>query len=99
MESTIERKCSKCGQWNKSLDICQNCHAPISIEAIEKIENQVKQEKELKKEDDKFDLLMEKLKQHPNILVRGVFYIFYSVGLAFMAIGSFFAFLTAWASG
>jgi hypothetical protein len=90
----IERKCRKCGTWNKDEDYCNNCGAVISLKEEERIETEIKIQEEKNKPKDKIDLFVEKYKNHNNIIVKGIFYIFYSIYLVFAAIGAFLAWLT-----
>jgi len=99
MDSTIERKCSNCGQWNGAEDYCKKCNSPISIKVIEAIETVEKKRIEAKKPEDKFDIWLNKVRHHRFFLIRFIFYIFYSVWIVFMGIGSFVAWLTAWSVG
>lgn len=59
----------------------------------ERLETEIKKEIERNKPKDKFDLLVEKYKHHDNLILRGIFYIFYSIYLVFAAIGGFLAWL------
>ncbi len=99
MNTTIERKCNHCGNWNQKSDYCSFCNTPISIEVLEKIEYKKKQKIEAEKPSDKLDIWIEKLKNHPFIPLRILFYSFYSIWLILMGIGSFLAWLIAWAAG
>ena len=99
MNSTIERKCSNCGQWNAAEDYCKYCKSPISIKVLEQLEIKEKKRLEAKRPDDKIDILIKKFRHHPFIPFRIVFYVLYSVWLIFMGIGSFVAWLIAWTAG
>ena len=83
----LQIKCRKCKTWNDGGDYCSNCGAVISMEEEERIEIEIKKEIERNKPKDKFELLVEKYKHHDNLILRGIFYIFYSIYLVFAAIG------------
>ena len=90
----VERKCTNCKTWNQDVDYCINCNAVISLKEEERIETEIKIEIERNKPKDKIDLFVEKYKNHPNLIVRGIFYIFYSVYLVFAGIGALLAWMT-----
>lgn len=95
----IERKCLKCNTWNKDEDFCVNCGEPLSPKEIEKAEAIARKEKAAKEyKPDKLDIIQEKAKNSKYLLVRVAYKIGYSIGLVVMAIGSFFAWLVAWAA-
>ena len=95
----IERKCLKCGTWNKDEDFCINCLEPISPVEIEKAETKAKLAEEANKPKDKFEILAEKMKNHDSVFIRFMYKIAYSIGMVFAAIGGFFAWMVAMANG
>lgn len=90
----LQIKCRKCKTWNDGGDYCKNCNAVISMREEERLETEIKKEIERNKPKDKIDLFIEKYKNHNNIILRGIFYLFYSIYLVFAAIGGFLAWLT-----
>lgn len=90
----LQIKCRKCKTWNDGGDYCKKCNAVISMEEEERLDIEVKKEIERNKPKDKIELFIEKYKNHNNLILRGIFYIFYSVYLLFTAIGMFLAWLT-----
>lgn len=95
----IERKCLKCNTWNGDEKFCTNCGAALAPEEIIKEEENKKLVLELEKPKDKLDILIEKAKGSKYLLVRWAFYSLYSVAFIVTAIGSFLAYLVAWAAG
>lgn len=90
----VEIKCRSCNTWNKDVDYCVNCNAVISMEEEAKIEAEIEAEKIRNIPKSKFDVFVEKWKNHPNILLKAVFYVFYSVYFIFTGIGAVLAWLT-----
>jgi methionyl-tRNA synthetase len=85
----LQIKCRTCNSWNDGGDYCKNCGAVISMEEEERLSLKQKKEQLEKEPKDKFTLFVEKYKHHHNIVIRNVFYIFYSVYMIFTAIGAF----------
>ena len=98
-ERIIQRKCTHCGEWNTNLQYCQACNNPIDLKIIEKIETAEKKAIEAAKPKDKLEIWDEKLKKHPFIPLRILYYLFYSVWMVFMGIGSVIAYFIAWTAG
>lgn len=95
-------KCIKCGTFNTNQEYCTNCGTPLSYEKRRQIEYE-KSEKERKERE-----LLEKQNNpsffnrygnHKNIIVRFAVRIIRSVWLAFMAIGTFIAWLVTAIAG
>lgn len=95
----IERKCLSCGTWNNDEANCKACGAPVSPEAINKVEEAKRKEEEANKPKDKFDQFAEKLKNSESFFLRAIYKIGYSIGMVFAAIGGFFAWMVAMANG
>ena len=97
--NTIERKCLKCGTWNKSEDHCTHCGNTLSPVLIEKEEAALREERRLSLPKDKLDQLMDRAKNSRYWFVRAFFYVVYSFALLVFAIASFFVYLVAWSPG
>lgn len=95
----IERKCLNCGTWNKEEDFCTNCGVPISPKEIERKEAQKKKVEEANKPKDKFELLIERMKEHDSVFVRFFYKVVHSIGVVFATIGGLLAWLVAMANG
>ncbi|MFD1553937.1 hypothetical protein DNU06_13970 [Putridiphycobacter roseus] len=98
-KSIIQRKCSQCGEWNTNQSYCQFCNSPIDLKVIEKIETQKKDAIEAAIPKSKLEIWNERLKTHPFIPLRILYYLFYSVWIFFMGIGTLIAYFIAWAAG
>lgn len=95
----IERKCPNCGKWNGEEDHCVNCGtliSPVLIEEAREVERERRRQSVPLTALDKFILGW---KHHPFFLIRWIYYILYSIGLAFFAIASFFAWMAASPNG
>ena len=89
----LQIKCKKCKTWNDGGDFCLKCNAVVSMEEEEHLEIVIKKEIKRNKPKDKIELFIEKYEHHNNLILRGIFYIFYPVYLLFSAIGLFLAWL------
>lgn len=95
--------CQKCQTDNINTDYCTNCGSIINIVLKRKLEEEdykkkvalAKKEKSLSK----MELIINRLKDHPNILIRSVFKVFYSIGLLIYLIASAIAFIIASLAG
>lgn len=95
----VERKCLKCGTWNRDEDHCSNCGeliSPILIEEEREKEREARRESMPPTALDRFVIAW---KNHPFFLIRWIYYILYSIGFAFFAIASFFAWMAASPNG
>jgi hypothetical protein len=95
----IERKCLKCQTWNQDERFCKNCGAALAPEEIIKEEDEKRALIESQKAPDKLDVLLNKAKNSKYMIVRIIYYIFYSVAMVVFAIASFTAYLVAWSPG
>ncbi len=93
-----ERKCPRCQTWNKDEDYCVNCGEVLSPKIIEE-----KREEERKKRryrpPTKFDKFIENWKNSRFWLLRVLYQVLYTIGVVFVAIASFFAWLAASPNG
>jgi len=83
----LQIKCSKCKTWNNGGDYCTKCGTVISMQEQERLEDEIKKEKEYNKPKDKWQIFISKYKHHHNLILRSIFYMFYSVYLLFSLIG------------
>lgn len=82
--------------WNVGdIDLCKFCNNPISPKVIIKNREKERINKENNKPLDSVDLYLKKLKQHPNIIVRTMFFIVYSVWVIFMVVISIIVYCVA----
>lgn len=90
----VEIKCKSCNTWNTDADYCKNCNAVISMEEEARLEVELQAEIIRNKPKTKTDIFLEKWKNHPNFILKGFYYIFYSIYLIFASIGAVIAWLT-----
>lgn len=97
MAETSHIKCRKCGVFTTNSDYCKNCGNLISY--AKKRELKIKHEKQtyIQRERKKLENpnWIERLKKHPNIILKIIGWIFYSGFLIITAIGAFIAWLLA----
>jgi len=90
----IEIKCRACKTWNTNADYCVNCNAVISMEEEARLETEKYVQVLRNKPKSKLDLFIENWKNHPNFILKAIFYVLYSVYFIFASIGAFLAWLT-----
>jgi uncharacterized membrane protein YvbJ len=95
----VERKCTKCGAWNKEEDFCVNCGSSISPQQIEKERDQQREEIRKATPPSSFDVFLDRWENSPYLLIRILYKIVYGVSVVFIAIASFFAYLAAAPNG
>ena len=99
MENEVRRKCQHCGTLNINRDYCKNCGELINGLLKRKLEREArekKREERRQKEEANNQPLFEKLKEHPNPIVRFFGTIAFSVWVVVIAIGTGLAFLVAY---
>lgn len=90
-----EQKCNKCKQWNQNVKRCVYCDEPLVAEEINKdFKKKIDLDFENKPKT-KFDLLTIRMKNSPNILVKGTYYFLFSIWSIYMFFVSVFVFLAA----
>lgn len=94
----IERKCLKCNTWNQAEDYCKSCNEPLSPVALDKVREEKRAEEERNKVPSKTEVLMQKAKNSRFLLVRWMYYLFYSIFMFIGAIGAMMAWMAALAN-
>jgi len=94
----VERKCLKCGTWNKDNDYCVSCGEAVSPIVIEN-KREEEREKQRHREPSKFDIFIQKWKNSRYLILRIIYKILYTISFIFFAIASFFAWLAASPNG
>jgi Na+/melibiose symporter-like transporter len=89
------QKCPSCHTWNENRDYCSNCNHLLNYEIARKLEIEKKEVQEANREKDAIDNLIHRMKNSRFILVKGIFYFFYSIWFIFAAIVSFFVAIIA----
>ncbi|MCG8576035.1 MAG: hypothetical protein MI810_14190 [Flavobacteriales bacterium] len=95
----IERKCLKCQTWNKDEKHCTNCGNLMRYEDVMQEKEKAKIKAEEEREKDKFELLLERMRNHRFLAVRIGYKILYSISILLGAFGAFMAWLVAMANG
>lgn len=93
-----ERKCPKCQIWNKDEDYCVNCGEVLSPVIIEE-KREEQREKQRYRPPTKFDKFIEKWRNSRFWFLRVLYRVFYTIGVIFFAIASFFAWIAASPNG
>jgi hypothetical protein len=88
-----EIKCSSCKTWNADVEFCAYCGAPLSARQLNiQYRNQIDEE-DKKRPPSKLELYIARQMKSENMLVRGLFYLLYSVWVVYMAVVGFFVYL------
>ena len=95
----VKRKCASCNTWNNDEDYCTVCNTTLSPIIIENIREEEREEIRRNKPPTKLDIFIEKWKNSSNILIKGSYYILYTIGFIFFSIAGFFAWLAATPNG
>ncbi len=93
------QKCPKCGTWNLNKNNCASCGQLLNHEMKRQEEAQVKAEEIANRAPDKIDLFLDQMKHSPWWLVKGLYYLGFSIYTIFVAIASFFMMMIAWGPG
>ncbi len=92
-------KCSNCGHFNTNSDYCEKCGELINPKLKRELSDQKRvddrEEEERNRKQSKFELFIERNRNHKNILIRLVFQLLYGIWFIVMAIGAFIAWLFA----
>lgn len=89
------QKCPHCHTWNENRDYCSQCNYLLNYEISRKLEILKKEEQEANREKDAIDIFIHRMRNSRFILVKTLFYFFYSIWFIFAAIVSFFVALIA----
>jgi hypothetical protein len=93
------KKCPKCDIWNEDLSHCSNCNELLDYWKIRELEV-TKKEKTFKDRPlSDSELFFKNMKYSRFLMVKAVYYIFYSIWAAVMAIVSFFLMMIAYGPG
>lgn len=93
-----ERKCLKCGTWNKAEKFCVNCGNALDEEEIRKQEDEEHRLAEQARPKDRFDQFMSKLKNHRFLVVRIFYRFIYGVSIIVGLFGAMMAWMAALAN-
>lgn len=95
----VQRKCTKCGTWNKDETHCVECGVLLDPVMIEEKREEEREERRRNIPPSKLDIFVEKWKNHPFFPIKALYYILYTIGFVFFAIASFFAWIAASPNG
>jgi len=95
----IERKCPTCTSWNSDNDYCVECGTLISPVKIEEERERVREEIRKNRPLSQTDIFVEKWKNSRFFLLRWLYKILYTIGVIFIGIASFFAWMAASPNG
>lgn len=93
------KKCPKCSQWSEDQETCPHCGELLDYWKIRERDVAQKEKEEAEKPPSDFDKFIESLRHSRFILVRIIFYFFYSIWVGMIAIVSFFMYMVASAPG
>ncbi|MCX6181362.1 MAG: hypothetical protein NT150_05510 [Bacteroidetes bacterium] len=85
---SISKRCPKCHTWNNDRDYCEQCNQLLNHETARKIEVEQQEQQHLNREKDSVDIFLHNMRHSRYIIIRAVFYLFYSVWFVFTAIVS-----------
>ena len=94
-----ERKCPSCNLWNTDEDYCTNCGTLISPQIIEEKREEAREERRNSIPPTKLELFQRRWENSPYLILRIIYKILYYIGVTFIAIASFFAWLSASPNG
>ena len=90
-----EQKCVKCKTWNRNKSRCINCNAPLIAEEVNKDFRIKIDAEDALKPATKAELLFGKMKASPNFLVRGLYYIGFSISTVYFVLVSMILYMVA----
>jgi hypothetical protein len=91
----MERKCPQCKTWNASNNYCTKCNQPLDPQLIRELADNKREQENANKPLDRVDILHGKMKHSRFLIVRIFYTIIYSIWVSFVAIMSFFMWMTA----
>ncbi|NNC82548.1 MAG: hypothetical protein HKN79_03145 [Flavobacteriales bacterium] len=96
---SIQRRCPDCNTWNAGGSHCQTCGKILDPELL-------REEADLRRSQEKapaaghlLDTFFDRMKNSDWLIIRGLYWLGYSVWFVFFSIISFFMFLIAWTPG
>jgi hypothetical protein len=90
-----EQKCSQCKTWNTNEKRCTNCDAPLVSEEVNKDYKKLIDKEDALKPATKAEILFGKMKESPNIMVRGLYYVLFSISTIYFVLVSFTLYMVA----
>lgn len=90
-----EQKCSQCKTWNQNQMRCTNCNAPLVSEEVNKDYRAKIDEEDALKPASKAEILFGKMKDSPYVLVRGFYYVLFSISTVYFVLVSFTLYMVA----
>ncbi len=96
--STI-RKCPKCNHWNAEEDYCQSCGYLLNHQIRLELEDKARDEEAKNRIPEGIEKFLLQMKTSKWMLIRGLYYVLYSVWFLIFSIVSFFIALIALGPG
>lgn len=93
----IHIKCKQCGEFNTNDTTCLTCGAPLKTEKLHKttMEKQHKERVSKPFEPPKILIILKQWQKHPNLFLKGLGYLLYSIGFVLFAVVSSIAWFIA----
>ncbi len=91
----MERKCPQCKTWNSSNKYCTICKQPLDPQLIRELASKNREQENANKPLDRIDMFHNKMKHSRFLIVRIFYTIIYSIWISFVALMSFFMWMTA----
>lgn len=95
----IQRRCPSCRAWNGDEDHCIHCGEVLDPELIRENQHAIREERRKKERPSQLDMFVESWKNSRWLLLRGLYWVAYSVWFVIFSIVSFFLVLIAGTPG
>ena len=96
---SIQRRCPSCGAWNGDEDNCTHCGQVLNPKLIRDKQDAAREERRKKERPSQLDEFVESWKNSRWLLLRGLYWVAYSVWFVIFSIVSFFLVLIAGTPG
>ena len=90
-----EQKCINCKQWNQNQARCVYCNAPLVSEEVNKDYRAKIDAEDAEKIETKAEILLKKMKDSPNVLVKSLYYLLFSISTVYFVLVSLTLYIAA----
>ena len=90
-----EQKCSQCKQWNLDQQRCVYCNAPLLSEEVNRDYRAKIEAEDAQKMESKAEILFNKMRKSPNVLVRGLYFLLFSISTVYFVLVSLTLYIVA----